>query len=159
MTLLGDVTQDSPNHVKREAVEEVALYIERDLRGSWFKVDAGEILRVTSERTGWSSEELKPVLVAAEERGRREKVERDLDAALQETLDGQREGKGAVELIRDLRRKLASSEMSLEEPPPPFSVERLVQESRDRLISPVTMKLRYFQKSIGLKIRSSLLIK
>jgi len=129
--LLEDVTPESPDHEKREAVERVERYIREDLRGKWARVEADEILQAVAERTGWNADSLKPIFKAAEEAGQKEAMERELARALREAQAAREEGKDASEVAQKLRTELVALEARTLDEPEPFSVDRLHRLSQE----------------------------
>ena len=127
---LAGVGPDSPHLEKEKAVLAVAGYIEHGLRGEWAKVHEDAILAVTAERTGYGPESLEPIFQAALERGRREALEKGLDAILKGAADARAEKAEAPDVIGELKTGLAVLEAGTLDAPPPFSVERLDRESR-----------------------------
>lgn len=129
LSFLEGITPTSPDHAKRQAVANVANYLERDLRGEWSKVDADEIITATAERTGWTPEALEEVFHAAEERGRHEAVERDLAALLLEAEAKRKQGTDALKVAGDLAEGLNRLRVRTVDAPPTFSVDRLLEET------------------------------
>ena len=128
--LLEGVTPASPDTVKREAVHEVANYLERDLRGEWAKVDEESIVHEVVERTGYGPEALEEVFSAASERGRQEATEKDLDRLLRHAHEDRSKDRPAGDVALDLASKLVDLRSRTIEAPPAFSVDRLVLETR-----------------------------
>ncbi len=122
---LDGITPSSPDVVKREAVLSVASYVEKTLRGVWSKVDASEVLRIASERTGWSRDDLQPILDAAEARGKKEALERELDGALKRAATSRENKDDVFTVARDLQDSLVSIHSRTLDQPPPFSVDRI----------------------------------
>lgn len=128
--LLEGVTPASPDTVKRDAVHEVANYLERDLRGEWGTMDADAIIHEVVERTGYGAEALEEVFSAASERGRQEATEKELDLLLHHAHEDRSKDRPAVDVALDLASKLTDLRSRTIEAPPAFSVDRLVQETR-----------------------------
>lgn len=136
-SLLAGITPESRHAKKEEAVLAVAGYMERGLcsalptGGEWSKVHEDDLVRLAAERTGWDAESLEPVFRAAEERARREAIERGLDEALKAASTARAEGAEAVEVMHELKSGLSAIHARTLDHPPPFSVERLSRESRE----------------------------
>ncbi len=92
LSFLEGVTPKSLDHQKRDAVQKVAGYIQRSLHGPWAAVDTQEIMRATSERTGWEPESLTPIFDEAERCGR-------LEAESREIPPGKQSGWNAVDSL------------------------------------------------------------
>ena len=129
--LLQDVTPESPDPKRREAVALVLGLVEK-LRGAEAGLDREDLLRLAVERTGYSFEALEEQAEALASLRRREERERDLDEILEEARTARTEKKGtALEVARTTAERLASLQAQAVEPPPPFSVERLDRESSE----------------------------
>jgi hypothetical protein len=111
-------------------VANVANYLEQDLRGEWSKVDAEAIIQATAERTGYTDEALEEVFHAAEERGRHEAVEKELDGLLRDAAGGRQANRPALDVAQDLVAGLARLRGRTLKAPPVFSGDRLLEETR-----------------------------
>lgn len=127
--LLQDVTPESPDPKRREAVDRVLGLVEK-LRGAEAGLDREDLLRLAVERTGYSLETLAEQAEALASLRRREERERDLDDLLEQARTARTEKNGtALEVARSLSERLASLQAQAVEPPLAFSVERLDRES------------------------------
>lgn len=128
--LLGDVTPESPDHLRREKAEELAAFTE-GLRGKLAALDMEDVLKLGADRTGYTPGAVADVAQQLGERRRREEQERLIDSAIQSAAADRAKGKGALDVARSLEKDLASVKVKAEEPPPPFDVDRLEKESRE----------------------------
>lgn len=130
-SLLAGITPESSHAEREQAVLDVAGHMERGLAGEWSKVHEDELVLLAAERTGWGAESLEPVFKAAEERARREAVEKGLDEALKGAAAARAEKADAVEVMQNLKGDLSAIHARTLDQPPPFSVDRLARESRE----------------------------
>jgi replicative DNA helicase len=128
--LLEEVGPTSPVRERQEAAGRVVEYID-GLHGPRASLDREDVLRLTAERTGYSAGALAELAEDRAERRRREEAERGLDASLREAQAERSKGRNVLEVAQALTEGLAKLRAHAEEPPPPFSVERLERESRE----------------------------
>ena len=129
LDLLANVDPKSPDPLKREAVERVLDY-DATLRGPRAALDREDLLGLTAERTGFSYEALLDVAEGHTARRRREEAEKGLQRALRDAQAGLGD-RDYRDVAHDLTAELAILQARTEEPPPPFSVDRLDAETRD----------------------------
>lgn len=127
--LLSGVSTESTEHEKREAVDAV-LEFTSGLHGDFVPRDREELLRVTAEATGFSFESLAEM--EDERLSRRHMVELDetVDATLLKAQADRERGVSSIEVANSFGRSLDAIRGKLVSPPPPFSVDRLLVESR-----------------------------
>lgn len=127
--ILGDVSPNSPAIKRQEKAAAVAAYADT-VRGDRSSFNIEDLLRLVTERTGYSPEALMDELKRHEGRRLQEARERDLKNALRDassSLDG---GGDFLETSRELKKKLDAVEVKAEDAPPLFSVDRLEKESK-----------------------------
>lgn len=126
--LLGDVSPGSPTKEREEAVQKV-LDLSDSLR-DFQAVYREDLLKLASERTGYSFEALSEVAEDLSTKRRREEQERTLDRLLRDATKARQTGdRSTLEVVRDLSKELSKLEGKTEDPPGPFSVEELERES------------------------------
>lgn len=126
---LKDVTPESPGHEREEAAAKVAAYAET-LRGERSALYIEDLVRMTSERTGYSPAALVDVATRHGERRRLEERERLMDSALRTAAAERTRGADPVNVAVDLMETLSSVRVQAGDAPLPFSVDRLERESR-----------------------------
>ena len=104
---------------------------EKTLRGEGAALVVEDLVRLVSERTGFSPEALVYEGKAHAERLKKEDRERLLDEALQKARLARGRGEDALTVSRHLTDTLASVKVQAVDVPPVFSVDRLDRESKD----------------------------
>ena len=129
--VLGDLTPESEDRPKREAVEKV-LDFASSLRGPRAALDSEDLLRRTSEATGYTYEALAAIALTERERKDRERAEQEAKAAARELQDAlSSPGANVYELASDTSARLASLQGRAADVPPPFSVDAMVAELKN----------------------------
>jgi len=129
--IFRDITPESPDLEKGEALRKTEKYIKEYLRGPWAKLEGEKLSLLAVEKTGYSPEAIEDISKAAEEAGRREEAKKRTEAAVREAQRDLLKEKDPFEVTRKLREKTASIEAQEVEPPPPFSVDRIQEKLRD----------------------------
>ena len=127
---LGDVTPESPVHVRQDAAAKVSAFVET-LREERTALHVEELLHLTAARTGYTLEALVDVGKRHEERRLKEERERLLDAALRKATSERVAGKDPEDVAHDLVAAVSTVKAKTEEEPPPFSVDRLLAVSKE----------------------------
>lgn len=127
LSLLEGVTPTSPEPELERAVAKVA----RALGGLSSERHKDLLLDATAERTGWSAAAIAQVFEAEEQRAQAEDERAAFDAALREAQEGRRDGRDLDEVRRKLEAGLVAARGLTLDVPPPFSVARLVEETRN----------------------------
>lgn len=130
LSFLEGVTPSSGEAEKRRAVEAVARFIGGGLPGTWGKREETLILEGVASRTGWDPAELAPVLEEASRKAQAEAEKALLETAIREAQDGVRAGTDLGEVRRKLEAGLVAARGLTLNTPPPFSVARLIEETR-----------------------------
>lgn len=128
-SFLGDVTPESPVRVREDAAAKLAAYT-FTLGGERSALEVENLVRLVSERTGYSGEALLDVAKRHEERRRREDQERFLDEALQKARLARGRGEDPLTVSGKLADALVSVKVQSEDAPPAFSVDRLEKDSK-----------------------------
>jgi len=129
-SLLGNVTPESPVTEREDAAGKVAAFV-GTLRGERSAFVVEDLVRLVSERTGFSPGALEYEAKKHEERRKKEDRERRLDEALQKARLARGRGEDALAVAHELADDLVSIRAQTEDPPPAFSVDRLERESRN----------------------------
>ena len=125
---LEGVTPESPDKERHEAVDKV-LEVVGGLHGGHAPLDRESVLRLASERTGFSPEALEELTEDHEKKRLKEEGEKALLGAFRSGLEAIGK-KDPHEIVKDLERATAALAVSSEPPPPAFSVERLWTETQ-----------------------------
>ena len=128
-SLLGYVDALCPETDRREAAVRVLDFVE-GVRGPRVTLDQEELLRRTSERTGYSFEALNALAADQAERRRREDAEKAVDAALRTAQANLSKGVRVEDVVVGLEEGLASARARTEDVPPPLSIDRIIEETR-----------------------------
>jgi len=125
---LAGVSPESDNVAKDTAVDRVVDLID-SLRGPRAGLEADELIRLLSERTGKGPEALADRAQSHAERKAKEEREKGLDRALEQAQRERVSGKPVTETLATLRSTVDKLSVSIVDEPPAFSVERLERES------------------------------
>jgi len=128
--LLKDVTPKSPVHEREEAAAKLAAYAET-LRGERSALYVEDLVRLASDKTGYSPAALADVATRHGERRRLEERERLMDTALRKASMERTRGADPLNVAEDLMETLSSVKGQAVDSPLPFSVDRLDRESRE----------------------------
>ena len=126
--LLAGVTPEGPEREKRDAANRV-LDFSANLRGERASLDAEDLLKLASERTGYTYETLRALDTTARERVARERAEAEvkgLTGRIQDELA--KPGADVYHLASEYASRLAGVRGMGEEPPPVFSVDAMLAE-------------------------------
>ena len=129
-TLLGEVTPAASDIERRSAANQILEYIE-SLDGDRGPLDREDILRLTGKRTGYSVEALDEIASEASAKRKQKQHENDIMIAVDAAQIDLLTGANSREVATSLAEALSALEIRLAEPPPPFSVDRLVRESQE----------------------------
>ena len=131
-SLLDGVTPETDDRRRVEAVEKV-LDLASGLRGPRAALDSEDLLRLTSEATGYNYESLAAIATTDRERKNRERAEEDAkDAAREIQVALSAEGGANVyELAADMVHRFDAIQERPKDEPPPFSVDALVAELKN----------------------------
>lgn len=128
-TILTRVFPDIEIEKRRESVEKI-LSLVADLHGSQAALDYEDILRLTSERTGYSLEAIKELSTERLSNLKRGELERKLDGVLREAQSARKNNANILQITKELVSKLQPLQAQSIDHPLPFSVDRLAQESK-----------------------------
>jgi hypothetical protein len=92
-------------------------------------LDREDLLRLTATYTGYSYETLAALAEDWAARRARERMEKQIDAALREAQQQRSQRQSALQVLETLNSELATVRSLSIEAPPAFSVERLERES------------------------------
>jgi replicative DNA helicase len=126
---LENVTPESPEAERRAAVSRALDLVEK-MTGASAALDRDAVLEVTRERTGFPVEVLREVAEGLIASRRREDLERGLDVALRAAQAAREKGEASAQVALKLASDLSGLHAKTVEPPPPFSVDRLVKATR-----------------------------
>lgn len=127
--LLGDVNAASVEGERRDAAGRVLDFVEA-VRGPRVTLDQEELLRRTSEKTGYSFEALNELAADQAARRRREDAEKAVASALRTAQADLSKGVSVEDVVGGLEEGLAHARARTEAAPPPLSVDRVLEETR-----------------------------
>lgn len=127
---LKDVTPESPPHAIQDAVDEVLGYVET-LTGDRASLDQEDVIRLLSERTGYSEEALDGRVQDLHIRREKEDRNRTMDGLLRDASRAREGGKDALLVAQKLQEGLSPLQSRDLEAPSWFSVDRLDEVSRN----------------------------
>lgn len=128
-TLLGNISPQTSIPEKREAVERVLSSIST-LQGPQAALDYEDILRLTSEKTGYSVEGIREISTERISNQEQRDLEKKLEKLLRESQTSLKNKENALHITKELSSKLQPLQIQRLDQPLPFSVARLEQESR-----------------------------
>lgn len=127
--LLGDVNAASPEGERRDAAGRVLDFVEA-VRGPRVTLDQEELIRLTSEKTGYSFEALNELAADQAARRRREDAEKAVASALRTAQADLSKGVSVEDVVGGLEEGLAHAHARTEAAPPPLSVDRWLEAKR-----------------------------
>ena len=128
--ILGNVTPESPAHERQDKAAELAAFA-GSLRGSRSSLYVEDLLRLASERTGYTPAAIEDVAQRHEERRLQENRERLLGESLRQAVADMSNGKDLRDVARNLKTTLSAVEAKVHDTPLPFTVDRLEVESKE----------------------------
>ena len=128
--ILGNVTPESPAHERQDKAAELAAFA-GSLRGSRSSLYVEDLLRLASERTGYTPAAIADVAQMHEERRLQEDRERRLGESLRQAVADMSNGKDLRDVARNLKTTLSEVEAKADDEPPLFTVDRLEEESKE----------------------------
>ncbi len=127
--LLGNVNAASVEGERRDAAGRVLDFVEA-VRGPRVTLDQEELLRLTSERTGYSFEALNELAADQAARRRREDAEKAVASAIRTAQADLSKGVSVEDVVGGLEEGLAHAHARTEAAPPPLSVDRWLEAKR-----------------------------
>lgn len=127
--LLGTVDAASPEGERRDAAGRVLDFVEA-VRGPRVTLDQEELLRLTSEKTGYSFDALNELAADQAARRRREDAEKAVASALRTAQADLSKGVSVEDVVGGLEEGLAHAHARTEAAPPPLSVDRWLEAKR-----------------------------
>ena len=128
--LLGNVNAASVEGERRDAAGRVLDFVEA-VRGPRVTLDQEELLRLTSERTGYSFEALNELAADQAARRRREDAEKAVASALRTAQADLSKGVSVEDVVVGLEEGLAHAHARTEDAPPLLSIDRVLEETRN----------------------------
>ena len=128
--ILGNVTPESPAYERQDKAAELAAFADT-IRGSRSSLYVEDLLRLASERTGYTTAAIADVAQRHEERRLQEDRERRLGESLRQAVADMSNGKDLRDVARNLKTTLSAVEAKVHDTPLPFTVDRLEEESKE----------------------------
>lgn len=128
--ILGSVTPESPAYERQDKAAELAAFADT-ISGSRSSLYVEDILRLASERTGYTTAAIADVVQRHKERRLQEDKERRLGEGLRQAVADMSNGKDLLDVTRNLKTTLSAVEAKGTDNPLPFTVDRLEEESKE----------------------------